>query len=60
MRHSHEEDRVQCAHMTQTKKRCQRIATHCCGGKAYCEEHNRIAIRDRANNVPLTKKEQQK
>jgi hypothetical protein len=57
----YEEDKLQCAYIsTQTKKRCDRIATHCCGNKAYCERHNQLAIRDRANNAPLTKKEQQK
>ncbi len=52
----YEEDKTQCAYIsTQTKKRCARIATHSCGGKAYCERHNQMAIRDRANSQPIVK-----
>jgi hypothetical protein len=53
MNRSYEEDKTQCTAIGQNKKRCARIATHSCGGNAYCERHNQMAIRDRANSVPL-------
>ena len=53
---TYEKDNLQCAYIsTQTKNRCQIIATHSCGGKVYCERHNQMAIRDRANSTPIVK-----
>ncbi len=55
MNRTYEEDTLQCNAIGQNKKRCARIATHSCGGKAYCESHNQMAIRDRANSQPIVK-----
>ena len=52
----YEEDKLQCAAMSEkTKKRCSLIGTHSSGGKVLCLRHHQIAIRNRANSVPLKK-----
>ena len=50
-----EQDKVQCQAIRKDKKRCERIATHCCGTKALCHEHNQIAIRDKINAKPISR-----
>ena len=57
MTYCHENDRVQCQAITQDRKRCTRIGTNSDGGKVYCDRHVQIARRDRANNVPIVRKE---
>jgi hypothetical protein len=56
MNNHYEEDRLQCQAMSEkTKKRCSLIGTHSSGDKVLCLRHHQIAIRDRANSVPLKK-----
>lgn len=57
MTRTYEEDRVQCQAIRQDKKRCTYVGTHSDGGKVLCERHVQIARRDRANAVPVVRKE---
>lgn len=58
MSRTYEPDRIQCQAISpKTKKRCTLIATHSDGGKVLCERHLQIARRDRANNIPVERKE---
>jgi len=52
---SYEPDKLQCAALTQEKKRCTRIGTHSNGGKVLCTEHHQIYMRDKANAQPIKK-----
>ena len=54
--YSNEPDRLQCVETTDRGTRCTRIATHSNGGKVLCERHHQIAIRNRANDVPIVRK----
>jgi hypothetical protein len=56
MNNHYESDNLQCAAKSEkTKKRCALIASHSDGGKVLCLRHHQIAIRNRANSVPLKK-----
>ena len=51
-----EPDTCQCQSLTDTKKRCTRIATHSNGGKVLCERHHQMHLAKKANDVPIVRK----